>query len=229
MPMLAKFSDKIVGGTKYIEGDQKNPLRWTLYKLEEDTLVPQTHQFRCKDYFNDIVGWYQGKHVMVYGMNTSTMSFNDFGVFVKLSNTTPEFLDNFNTIIAPLLKKDLDVELLFVPLETAGEVLTLFPTSLFQNTFLISKLTLFIRCCNRDRKFTSQQDMLIQNIDWEEVCGGNYRKALEDETLLPPEKTRKYWYYAHPNVNSDHPESFYSSTLHDNGVVAWWNAAQRVR
>ena len=52
----------------YSEAPQSNPLRWQLYYREENTFTPQTGQFRCKDYLNDVCAKYNGKNEASYAM-----------------------------------------------------------------------------------------------------------------------------------------------------------------
>lgn len=209
MPTLAKFAlfDKKVS---YHEMPQSNPLKWQLYCLKDDTLVPQTLPFVCKDFFNDIVGWFYGKTGYIYGFSSKEMEFNDYGVFVRLSNTRPGFLPNVEKLLTPLLPPEMG-PLLFVPLEADGEILTLFPRQLFNNTYLISKVTHILRLCNMD-VVDSVKEMQTKSAE-----------GFDDQlfsTLSLPEKFQQYWWYAGPDHNS-HTDYFTMPVLHNNGYKSW--------
>lgn len=213
MPMLAKFLPLPDGKeVTYREAPQRNPIRWQLYFLSEDELHPQTSQFKCKDFFNDIVGWYHGKTGSVYGMSTKDMSLNDYGVFVRLYNLLPGFSHNVEKVVNSLLEAaGLESRLLLVECGK-NEVVTLLPRELFNNTFIISKVSHLIRLCNIEATVDSLEQLLKGHpFEEAELTVGN---------LVLPEKYRVYWWYTDESYNSL-KNLFDMHWLHNNGYRSW--------
>lgn len=211
MPMLAKFLP-LERESYYREVGQPNPLRWQLYFQREGELIPQTSLFKCKDFFNDIVGWYHGKTGEVYGMDTTTMQLNDYGVFVRLFFLKKGFRHNIETVVNPLLQE----KLLFVDVQE-GEALTLLPRELFNNTFIISKVSHLIRLCNIDKEVSSFEE-LQQNHPFEDCT-----QLIPSLTL--PEKYKVFWWFAGEGYNSL-GSVFNMIWLHNNGYKSWATATK---
>lgn len=211
MPTLAKFAPPL--NNSYSEIPQPNPLKWELYFLEEDVLYPQTSQFRCKDFFNEVVAWYFGKPYSIYRFDTNKMKFNTYGVFVRLYNIQPGFVENINKHLQPLLPEGVD-PLMFVPLEKEDELLTLIPRALFNSTYTISKLTKIIRLCNQDEVCDSFEK--LAEVGKEEL----YPAEFAGGRLLPNEPFNIYWWYATDEYNSN-AKSAGEGVIHDNGYIAF--------
>ena len=215
MPTLAKFLPNPSPEPFYREVLQPNDLRWQLYKQEGDSLIPQTTSFRCKDFFNDVVGWFYGKKSTVYGFDTEQMEFNPYGVFLRLFNVTGAFTKNVDAVLNPLLNEKLK----FVDV-AKGEVLTLLPRELFNNTFLISKVTHLLRLCNVNKEVLDHEALKQYHLlSGDDACEmGVAWDRLKSLTI--PEKYQTYWYYAGTGHNSL-SENFNISILHNNGYRSW--------
>lgn len=211
MPTLAKFAPPLT--KQYIEAGQPNPLRWELYRLEDELLIPQTAQFKCKDYFNEVVAWYHGRRFAVYGFDTMTMNFNDYGVFVRLYNVKTGFLENVQKLVQPLLPEGVG-PLQFVQLENPEEFLTLFPRALFNSTYTISKLTKMLRICNVPKVLDSFEKLAVQAV---ESLGQPY---FGDGHLVPHTPFNSYWWYSGDRYNSNGKDAG-SSVIHNNGYQAF--------
>jgi len=204
---------------EYGEVSQSNPLRWAIYTHNEaDGLFhPQSSWFKCKDFFNEVVKLYNtGATSYIYGFTTEGMVLNPYGVFIRLKYVRDAFYQNIS-LINIILKEQLNIELLPVPIEDQkGECLLLLPRVLFNNTFTISKVSLWIRACNVSAAFSSYEEMQ-QN-------SGESMMTVCSTTLLPPENYQDYWFYASKENNSKVSPDAYISLIHNNGFINWKDA-----
>lgn len=202
---------------EYGQSPQPNPLEFAVYWLTpEEKFEPQTNWFRCRDFFNDLVAKYFGHPGRVYGFDTEKINLNDYGVWIRLRNLTPAFYKNVELFL-PLLK-EIDVELKFVPLDDdPTQCLVIFPRRLFDSTWLISKVTLFIRMCNEDKEYTSWDTLVAES---PEPLVLQYRHCVTARGFMLPQEYQKYWYYSHSKVNSEN-EKHYIGTIHNCGFVMW--------
>jgi len=211
MPTLAKFAPPLKNNG-YSQMLQPNPLKWELYFLEEDVLLPQTTPFVCRDFFNEVVAWYFGKTYGVYRFDTREMKFNTYGVFVRLYEIRKGFLENVNKFLQPLLPEG-ENSLVFVPLEKEGEYLTLIPRTYFNSTYTISKLTKILRLCNQEQVYETFEQLAEagrETIDY----------GFDNGRLFPKEPFNTYWWYATEQHNSN-GEFAGEHVIHDNGYVAF--------
>lgn len=204
----------------YGEVPQANPIRYALYHLDEkENWSAMSAWFKCRDFFNDLVAVYNKQKWTIHGFDFHNVKLNSYGVWVRLKALKAGFVHNVS-----LLKPQLDeigVELNVVPFEDdPTQALTLLPRKLFENTFLISKVTLMLRMCNVDKEFDT----------WEKLCENSTeriyvdaKKEFHKRGLILPEKFQTYWYYSHKNVNSS-DKSHYAGVVHDCGFVQWENA-----
>ena len=59
--------------TSYSEVPQTNVLRWTvLFNQGDGVFKPQTKEFKCKDFFNELVAKYHGHVLGCYGFTTES-------------------------------------------------------------------------------------------------------------------------------------------------------------
>jgi len=133
----------------YSEIEQNNPLRWQFLFREGDTFTPQTSKFKCKDFLNDVVAWYQGKKLDIYGMRFGGYKFNEDGVWLRLYEvSSPEvFTSNIENTINVFFS---DVPERQIYVEDLGEksMLMFVPKHFFESTYLISLASFLIRLSN---------------------------------------------------------------------------------
>jgi len=202
---------------QYGEAAQHNPLRWAIYThSQEDQLFhPQSAWFKCKDFFNEVTALYNhGTRANIYGFSTKEpFMVNPYGVFIRLKALRKGFYDNIE-VLNTLLEAQLGTKLLPVPVEDMkDECLLLLPRVLFNSTYIISKVTLWIRCCNVEVVFESMEKM--QELSPESLVK---RASLN---LLVPDSHKKYWFYAGKDHNSEKSPDAYVSLIHNNGFASW--------
>lgn len=197
----------------YRQVPQSNPILWSIYALREDELFEaQTGMFKCKDFFNDIVSAYNGgpQHP-IYGFDVSKVKLAPYGIFVRLFNIQKGFYENIERV-NDSLRQQLGIVLKPVPIEDVdGQCLMLLPRQLFNSTFIISKVTLWIRCCNTETVFSSLDEMLKTSVD-------NQYSPKSNSNLLVPEKFKEYWFFVNEDYNSKKPTN-YMSIIHDCGYL----------
>jgi len=198
---------------KLNETGQINPLRWSILYLEEDgSYENQTGEFKCKDYFNDVVAKYNGFVLNVHGMNFEHIKLNTEGVYVRLSRLKwhAQLKANLQLI------RDNAVENGLPPLnfsQDGAHILIFIPKVFFSSTYQISYLTYLIRMAHCDKVFTSIRSLVEANpytqVDnplgrWREhVLRHGYKPAfggwtfLGDSVQVTQENKTKWMYCIH--------------------------------
>jgi hypothetical protein len=219
--MLAKNLKPFGKPTDYSEMAQTNPIRFVIYfKNEDGTFKAQTNEFKCKDYFNDIVAWYHDYKFTRYGMNFEEFSLNDDGVYVELRNLKPTFLENVNVVLGEEFKVFGEKVWFEVIEDRPTALLAFIPKKFFKCTYFISYLTLMLRNCNLLAAFTSPQDVFTTpNSDYLLKSSERFMKThpLKDQTFFDD-----YWYFYDSFRNSR--ASFDTSSpvyIHNCGIVQW--------
>jgi hypothetical protein len=225
---------KIVGKPKdyfLTESPQNNPLRWVLLFRKDDTLVPQTAEFRCKDYLNDLVAKYHGQVFKVYGFDTEKININEEGCYFLLKNIVNEdkFISNISNVINAEVEED--KELLIEDLREQGLVIFI-PKYFFSNTYLISLVSYLIRVCNNNIEFKFFEQVwssLERQTDTAIPTYGDYESIIRKWKFTVPEDFYKYWYYYNKNYNSEvRPDvKDLGQIVHDNGVISWIKGGAR--
>lgn len=196
------------------ESDQPNPLRWEVSFREGDNFTPQTALFRCKDYFNDYVGVYQGYFGLVYGMDTKKVKLNTDGVWVRLFNIKNQngvFVDNINAVVNAELSESLGVTLTLEELDPTTFLLFI-PRKVFDCTWYISLTTYLIRLCNYGIPYES-----FEQLSKSKFKEPNYlRETVCEFKFNIPAQLSAFWYYANPTYNSEKLKNI--TILHNNGI-----------
>lgn len=202
----------------YNEAGQANPLRWQLLYREGDVFTPQTGQFKCKDYLNDIAAKYNGKDIYAYGMNTATMILNPEGTWLRLFNIMDKdvFMANINTCIN---KENPEHPL---TMEVVDDTILLFvPRYYYNQTYLISLAAYVIRLSNRKAKFRSFESAL-QGTDAKAdhaIQGKGIRFGLKWRYKVPEDYQKYYVYY---NDRFNNLKNNCDNTMtHNCGVMTW--------
>lgn len=201
------------------EAPQANPLRWQILFREGDSFEPQTAQFRCKDYLNDIVAKYRGHVVRVYGMDTSDTKLNDDGVWFRLFNIhdVDQFITNVDKAInASVSDAPITLEKL------KGSVLMFIPRHFFDSSYKISLASYIIRISNNKVAFDSILSALNS-------LPAQADRAIKDHGMTlaktwqfnVPQDYQQYWYYAGPAYNSEKDPKPQGGTIHNNGACSW--------
>jgi hypothetical protein len=202
----------------YSEAPQDNPLRWQLLYREGDVFTPQTKQFRCKDYLNDVASKYAGTEVIAYGMNTNIMTLNPEGTWLRLFNIYDKevFMANINTCIN---KENPEYPL---TMEAVDDTILMFvPRYYYNQTYLISLVTYVIRISNRKTKFRSfTSAMSGKDAEQDRAIQGRGIKLALSWGYKVPEDYQKYVTYYKKDFNSL-VGSYTGSTIHNCGVMAW--------
>lgn len=202
----------------YSEMPQNNPVRFTiLFKNEDGSFDTQSSEFKCKDFFNEVVAAYHGQPLGAYSFETKGMKLQDEGVWVLLTHIIklPSFEENIRSI-NKLAKKDgmPEVE---VHAHTLDSVVALLPRAYFNNTYLISFLSYLIRVANTEdvnpdptwkTHSTLEIDCPFRNVFDRVMARGFKSPAI------------KSFYYA--GKKHDHSQKLSSSHIvHNNGVASW--------
>jgi hypothetical protein len=202
---------------EYGEIPQQNPIQYALYQLEaDDKWVPDSAWFKCRDFFNEFVGVYNNHRVKIYNFDFRGKKLPDYGVWLRLRNLYSNFFHNIE-LLRPVLS-ELDVELNVVPLaDKPSEAFTLLPRKLFENTFLISKVTLLIRMCNANVNYESYDDLLAKS---QEPLYIMNRDAFNKRGLTLPKEYSDFWYYSSKQYNSK-SKNHIDVIVHDCGFKNW--------
>jgi len=202
---------------------QYNPIEFALYRLKDDKWEPETGWFKCRDFFNDVVSGYHGFKERIYGFAPKELSYHDYGVWIRLKNLYPEFFHNVE-LLKPVLD-EIGVTLNFVPLaDVPSQAFVLFPRKLFENTFVISKVTLMIRMCNCKTEYNSWEEVKASS---QEILYLHEKTNFNKRGLTLPEKYANYWYYAHRDFHSQIKDHNVNIT-HDCGFRTWENNMEDV-
>lgn len=206
----------------YTEAPQPNPLRWQLMlKNADGVFESQTHTLKCRDFFNDVVSARNGFSFHIYGFDSSTLSFNEEGLYILLSNVHPMWEKNATTMVSPEMEKAWGIPLTYSKHD--DKILVLIPNQALANTYSISLLTLLLRYCNYGIELSSLEDCFKSS----SVCAvdpaikSDKYKAVLKYRLSPPEESRDYWWYFDQKYNSKGEGKPSSHTIHNNGVSNW--------
>lgn len=209
----------------YQESGQKNPLRWRMvFKQEDGNFEDKSGIIKCRDYFNDIVALLNGKTFSVYGFDNSRIPLNDEGLYVELMGLYDSSIlaQSIEKAINPKIVEQLGEEnkLRFV-IKDVSTGLLLLPRVLFKTTYTISLVTMLIRNANRKQVFNTWEE---QFVDFSEPWEEKIKEYVKSKGILPPEKTRDYWYFYNTKYNSS-KETRDHHIIHNCGIVNWLNGS----
>lgn len=207
----------------YAEMPQPNPLTWRIMHKRGDVLVSQSNPIKCKDFFNDVVAWKNGKHAFSIYNFDNRVKFNKDGLHVLLTDIADmgKFMYNF-AVVAVKLDEDLGIDI--QTYDVPEGVVVVIPNKILKSTYYVSLLTMMIRCCNYGVDYECWEDFFKEDMPMNTV-----EKAFDDDAkeftkvkgfkLLP--KYRKLWYNSTMGWNSDSGKEIVASIIHNNGVVNW--------
>lgn len=216
----------------YAELDQKNPLRWTFMKKVKDTYTNSSNIFKCKDFFNDVIAYQHLKKKFVqYGMGSDSAKFTrKGGIWVLLSNTTPNLIGNIERCINEEFKDTWKIKLDVIPVNQAdftsdhitlrNMVLVYFPKEALTNTFRISLLTLMIRNCNVSQDIESYDKLITPAFGRDGSLDECRYMMLKKHAYQFPGETD--WVFYSQGYNSkDAWKAWMTSVVHNNGIMGF--------
>lgn len=221
---MSKISLKYTSKGTYSEIGQPNPIRWAILSGTPSTgFVNESSWLKCKDFFNDyVVAYNGGQRFSIYGFSTEKMSIPATGqpVYMAVKDYTKDFLDNLSVINTQLPEE------VKVISEQDGNIILEMPAYYFKSTYNISLLSLMIRLCSIEHKFSSYEEY----VGWKKHAGQDqnlWNNVVSKGKFFDiPEKLKQYVWYA-GNVYNDKKFSGQvyqmSSLVHNGGVVAWGN------
>jgi len=204
----------------YIEATQPNTLRWQLYYKGKTKFASQTHIIKCRDFFNDVVAKKHGKEFCIYGFTNANLKFNKEGLYILLTNTTKDWLENATAVLSPEMEKTWGIP--FTVSEHPEGMLMLVPNQVLEHTYTMSLFTLILRLCNYNVKVSSFEDCFVPNgpLVTDNAVAFTRVPAILKNRLLPPEPTRGYWWY-YNNIYNSKKETQDIGIVHNNGVSNW--------
>lgn len=216
---------------QYAELDQPNPLRWRIVLRKGDVLTSQSCLIKCKDFFNDIVAWKKAKKAFVIYSFSNRIKFNREGLFFHLTEIENRdlFLENLH-IVDARLEQDLGVSLTVWNV-APNSVVILIPHKLFQNTYYISLLSMLIRLCNYNTKYTDWDSIFAKNAPLNLVENAFTDKAkhfTKNNGFKLLTKYRKLWYNSTDGWNSASGKDLMGTIIHNNGVCDWVKSMEGV-
>lgn len=211
----------------YSEISQSNPLRWMNLKwIDENTLEPVSHWWKCKDFMNEVVTSFTTKRdFYIYGFSVEHNKFfneySKYGLPILLKNTLEGFEHNLLNVINPFLYSQ---GMPVIPVKDLDKYkIIVIPTEYLENTFFMSQVTLFIRLANTDSVYSSVNELILDKRNSGDK--ENYNAAMKKQMKDFPDSLRKYlWYYNNEqnlpkDASKDKP--IQTSLMHNCGVVSW--------
>ena len=204
--------------TSYSEVGQTNKLRWVcLHKDADGNFSEQSKEFKCKDFFNEIVAKYHGHILGCYGFTAEPIQTNDEGVWVELRYIANQDVYEKNIgSINKLCKRDGVPEIELI--RYGKGVVCLLPRAYFNDTYLISFLTYLMRVAN--------VDVVVEDPTWREHptksidCPfASMFDVVMNRGFKTPKTAAKAYYYAGKahNYSVKPPVSY----VHNCGVLQW--------
>lgn len=220
-----KFKFKLTNDKTYNEVGQVNPIRWkTLYREDDITFTDQSGWIKCKDFFNDTVAFFKvGSKFSIYGYQNDIKK-NEEGVYFLLKEIQDmdSFLSGINVLNVRLFS-DLKCELAYWPQEK-GQCLLLLPTPVWDSTYVLSLVTMLVRCCNYGYKYEKWDDFYHSQAPMntvERAFTPTAKQCSQQWGFLVPKEYRKYWWYFNKEHNSEKRPDVTGSAIHNNGVCQW--------
>jgi len=202
----------------YSEVGQTNKLRFVcLHRAEDGTFSEQSLEFKCKDFFNEIVAKYHGHLLGCWGFEAESIQVNEEGVWVELRNIddVEVYKQNIGSI-NKLIATDGLPTLELLPYKDG--FVCLLPRQFFDNTYLISLLTYLMRVANVSEvvKDPTWKEHPTKPIDCPFVS--MFDVVMNRGFKTPETKAKAYYYAGHAhNYKSKPPVHL----VHNNGVLSW--------
>lgn len=146
-----------------IEASQVNPIKWQIVAPDKDNFITVSPEFKCKDYFNEIVLAMDYPQIFnIYGFTTNPTTM-DLGphrdsLTVVVHNILPGWLENMN-LVQNYLKEygfpPITIESVNAPEDNKKPSFLLHIPRKYFHSYYISILTLLIRCANNSKVFNS--------------------------------------------------------------------------
>lgn len=203
--------------TSYSEVHQTNVLRWTvLFNQGDGVFKPQTKEFKCKDFFNELVAKYHGHVLGCYGFTTESIELQDEGVWVLITHIINK--EAYEANVGSINKLSAAEGLPPIKLEwhTPKSCVALLPREYFKNTYLISFLTYLMRVANVDEVVTDPTWRKHPTLNIDCPFRNVFDKVMDRGFKSPDIKS---YYYA--GKKNDYSVKPYVSNVHNNGVASW--------
>lgn len=222
-----KFLNQPLSSSPYTETSQSNPLRYYfMYRVDGDNYLYTSGEFKCKDYFNEVVSSLRGVDTTVYGMNYFGTKRNEGEVYVLLKNIVKRdvFLQNLAQINIKLVAEGFP-EFTYNLHPDADKLMLCLPNGLFPNTYTVSLFWYLVRISNISMPITDWVNHPTRSID---RPFGNYHDRIMAGGFKPP--VEGFWYYAAGPTTAQDVEtiqktvSMASYYIHNNGCVGWVQA-----
>ena len=202
----------------YAEVGQTNKLRFVcLHRAEDGTYSEQSLEFKCKDFFNEIVAKYHGHLLGCYGFTADSIEVNEEGVWIELRHIVNQevYQQNIGSINS-LIARDGLPQLELLPYKDG--FVCLLPRQFFDNTYLISFLTYLMRVANVQE--------VVQDPTWREHptraidCPfvSMFDVVMNRGFKTPVTSAASYYYAGHAHNYKAKPAVH---LVHNNGVLSW--------
>lgn len=204
--------------TSYAEAGQTNPLRFVCLHLQPNgEYSEQSKEFKCKDFFNEIVAKYNGHLLGCYGFTADSIQTNDEGVWVELRHIANPTVYQANiALVNKLIDKAGLPQLELLPYK-AGFV-CLLPRRFFDNTYLVSLLTYLMRVSNTSAVIEDETFMEHPTKPIDSPFKSVYAKVIKRGFVVPENPGNSYYYYGKDRDYSEKPNVM---MVHNCGVAQW--------
>lgn len=209
----------------YIQNPQDNPIEWQVVAPRKGAWQAETGRFKCREFFNDFVAKKYKRKYTVYNMNNSPVRHRKDGVAVALFNIVDMevFLANVE-VIDDRLFADTGVRLsLVLDQEALATLIIGFPPKCWDNTYIISMLTLALRECNCETEVSSWEDIFTDSYfkDQGWLWSSHIRARAAHWGFRLPENVKQYWWYLGTGENNENCPRPSGHKLHMAGVNNW--------
>lgn len=203
--------------TAYSEVGQTNSLRFVCLYKDGETFSEQSKEFKCKDFFNEIVAKYHGHILGCYGFTAESIKTNDEGVWVELRHITDTkvYQENIKLVNA-LIERDGLPPLELLPYKNG--FVCLLPRPFFDNTYLISFLTYLMRVSNVGEVIKDPTFMEHPTKPIDSPFSSVYAKVIKRGFKTPENPGNSYYYYGKNNNYKVKPQVY---NVHNCGVAQW--------
>lgn len=216
----------------YAEVEQSNPLRWRIMLRKKNTLTSQSGLIKCKDFFNDVVAWKQGKHQFKIYSFDNNITFNRAGLYFVLTGISNRemFLANLD-VLNDKIKKNLNTKISYYTTARKSKVVIHIPNPLWENTYYISAVSMMIRLCNYNCIYKTWEDFFHKDAPMntaEHSFNPEAQALVLTNGFTIPEVAKGCWYYARFGWTSQSDKPVQGVTIHNNGASDWAKALREL-
>jgi hypothetical protein len=209
----------------YSEVGQPNPLRWRIMLRKKDTLHSQSGLIKCKDFFNDVVAWKQGKHRFKIYLFDNKITFNRAGLYFILTGISNRemFLANLD-VLNEKIKENLNTKISYYTTARKSKVVIHIPNPLWENTYYISVVSMMIRLCNYNCVYKKWEDFFHADAPMntaENAFNPKAKALVLTNGFTIPKVAKGCWYYARFGWTSKSDKPVHGTTVHNNGASDW--------